>query len=442
MIAHSPFPARSSLRGASGRPGLGRARFLALALAAACWGRHARADSLEDRLAQARRICRENPRSVRALDRLAALELREFRNTHAAETLASAGASVERALAIDPADFDARRFRASILLTNHEFASVVKEATALSAERPWDVDVLGMAADAQMESGRYPEALATIQRMVDIRPGLPSYSRVAYAREIHGDLAGALTAIDLAIAAGDPADPEGVSWCLARSGLLLWKLGRIAEAASRFEEARRLFPRSPHAWEGMGLVASARGDYGEASAAFERAFSIVPWPQYAVECAEMARALDRPEDVRRWEAIVRAIERLATEAGLFNRVLALFESDHGDHARGVAMAAAELSVRKDVYGWDAYAWALYRAGRIPEAAGAAARALERGTQDPMLDAHAGIIFDAAGEPKAARFHLSRALAVNPRFDVAHAAEAREVLSRLAASAGSSPGGGR
>ena len=442
MIPLSPLPARSSLRGASGRPGLGRARFLALALAAACWGSSARADSLEERLAQARRICRESPRSVRALDRLAALELREFRNTHAAETLASAGASVERALAIDPADFDARRFRASLLLTNHEFAAVEKEATALSAERTWDVDVLGMAADAQMESGRYPEALATIQRMVDIRPGLPSYSRVAYAREIHGDLSGALAAMDLAIAAGDPADPEGVSWCLARSGLLLWKLGRVAEAASRFDEARRLFPRSPHAWEGVGLVARARGDYREASAAFEKAFSIVPWPQYAVERAETARALDRPEDVRRWEAIVRAIERLSMEAGLFNRVLALFESDHGDPARGVAMAAAELSVRKDVYGWDAYAWALYRDGRIPEAADAARHALERGTQDPMLDAHAGIIFDAAGQREAARLHLSRALTVNPRFDVSRSADARVALSRLTDSTGSFAGGGR
>jgi tetratricopeptide (TPR) repeat protein len=379
---------------------------------------------------------------VRALDRLAALELREFRVTHAAETLASAGASVQRALAIDPDDFDARRFRASIELTNHDFATVEKEATALSAERPWDVDVLGMVADARMESGKYAEAIATIQRMVDIRPGLPSYSRVAYAREIHGDLPGALAAMDLAIAAGDPADPEGISWCVARSGLLLWKLGRVDEAASRFGEARRLFPRSPHAWEGLGLVASARGNREEAAADFEKAFSIVPWPQYAVERAETARALERQEDARRWEAIVRAIERLSTEAGLFNRVLALFEADHGSPARGVAMASAELAVRQDVYGWDAYAWTLYRDGRFSEAAEAERHALERGTQDPMLDAHAGIIFGAAGEREPARLHLSRALAVNPGFDVARAADAREALSRLADSTRSSAGGGR
>jgi tetratricopeptide (TPR) repeat protein len=192
----------------------------------------------------------------------------------------------------------------------------------------------------------------------------------------------------------------------------------------------------------MGLVDCARGDRQEAAADFEKAFAIVPWPQYAVERAEMARALGRPEEARRWEAIVRAIEQLSSEAGLYNRVLALFEADQGDPARGVAMASGELAVRKDVYGWDAYAWTLYRDGRFSEAAEAETHALERGTQDPMLDAHAGIILDAAGEREAAPFHLSRALAVNPGFDIDRAAQVRATLSRLPDSAGSSAGGGR
>jgi tetratricopeptide (TPR) repeat protein len=431
-------------RGASGRPGLPLARVVGIALAVILAGRPGRAatDDLPDRISRAREVCRERPDSARALDRLAALELRQYRATHAAETIAAARATVERALAIDPSDFDARRFRASILLTNHEFGAVEKEGLALSAERPRDADVLGMVADAQMESGRYPEALATIQRMVDLKPGLPSYSRVAYAREIHGDLEGAIAAMDMAIAAGDPSDKEGLSWCIARSGTLLWKLGRVADAGTRFDAAARLFPRSPHAWEGKGLVARARGELAQAAADFEKAFAIVPWPQYAIERAETAEALDRPGEVRRWRSIVRAIEKISTEAGLFNRVLALFEADHGNPARAAEMAAAELAVRRDVYGWDASAWTLYRAGRIAEAAAAARHALDLGTQDPMLDAHAGIVFAAAGDPDAARYRLAKALAVNPAFDLARAAQARDALGRLDRIAGTVGGGGR
>ena len=420
-----------SCRGASGRPGL----FLpgikvALLAFLAISARSAFGAALPELLSQARETCRKHPDSVRALDRLAALELRSYRTTHAAESIAAAETAVDRALAKDSSDFDARRFRLAIRLTNHEFAEVEREGALLLAERPRDGDVLGMIADAQMESGRYPEAIETIQRMVDLRPGLPSYSRVSYAREIHGDLAGALDAMDLAVAAGDPSDAEGLSWCLARSGLLAWKLGRIDDASRRFESARRLFPQSPYAWEGIGFVAQARGDLPAAARAFERAFEAVPWPQYAVERSEVAMAAGHPDEARRWQSIVRAIERLSEEAGRFNRVLALYESDFGDPARGLAMARGELASRKDVSGWDAYAWALYRSGNAAEAAAAERNAVAFGTEDPMLDARAGIVFEAAGDLDAARLHLSRALRANPAFHLLRAAEARARLARL------------
>src|SRR6185369_8777165 len=99
-------------------------------------------------------------------------------------------------------------------------------------------------------------------------------------------------------------------------------------------------------------------------------------------------------------------------------------------------------VRRDVYGWDASAWALYRAGRIAEAEQAARHAVALGTQDPMLDAHAGIVFAAAGDRAAARDRLARALAVNPAFDPAVAREAREALALLDRPAGTINGGGR
>ncbi len=395
----------SSRRGALRPGGL-------LLLIAATWGtaglRSVAADPLEDGLRAARETCRRAPGSVAALDRLAALELRSYRVTHAAETLASARECVDRALALSPGDFDARRFRAAIHLVEHRFDEVDREATVLQTERPADTDVLGMIADARMESGKYPEALAVIQEMVDRRPGLPAYTRVSYAREILGDLAGALRAMDAAIAAADPADPEGLAWCLARSGLLCRKAGLAEEAVRRFERARSAFPRSPYAWEGIGWSALARGDARSAEAAFEKAFEIVPWPQYAVELRETAAARNRLDEVRRWDGVLHAIERIGNEAGLFNRVLALWEADNGDPGRAVSMAAGELASRKDVYGWDAYAWVLYRAGRVSEAADAARQSLAKGTQDPVLGAHAGLIFAAAGNSDASRLLRSAA----------------------------------
>ena len=352
--------------------------------------------ALEARLASAKKECREHPASVAALDRLAAVQLREYRYTHAAETIGSAQAAIDRAFALEPRDFDARRLRAAIRLTNHEFHEVERDCLELLMERPRNIDVLGMLADSRMEMGRYSEAVDTIQRMVDTRPGLPAYSRVSYAREIHGELSGALAAMDMAIAAGDASDPEALAWCLARSGLLAWKLGRLEEADSRNRAALALFPDCPYAHEGLGQIAAARGDLEAAARRFERAFSIVPWPQYAIERFEIALRQQDETEVTHWRSLVEALERLSTEGALFNRALTLFEADHGDPARAVRMGRAELAGRKDVYGWDAYAWALHRAGRPAEAAEAESHALELGTQDPLLQAHAAEIFAAWG----------------------------------------------
>jgi tetratricopeptide (TPR) repeat protein len=402
--------------------------FLA-ALAGAPLG--APAAGLEASLSAARSDVRQHPNSARALDRLAALELRLYRLNHAAETLQAAEAAIERALELDPQDFDARRFKASTLLTRHRFAEAEKEAIALSTERPRDADVLGMVADARMETGQYDEALEAIQKMVDLRPGLPSYSRVSYAREIHGDLAGALAVMDLAVRAGNPEDPEATSWCLARSGLLAWKLGRIDDAEQRFRGALTLFPNSPYALEGLGLVSTARGDFGRAAENFERAFAIVPWPQFAVELSELARRRGRRVETERWESVVRALEQLSSADGLFNRVLALFEADHGSPTRAVEMACGELALRKDVYGYDACAWAQYRAGKTTEAADTEKHAIALGTEDPVLDFHAGMIFGASGQEELGIRHLEKAIRVNPNFHVLYAGEAEAELRAVA-----------
>ena len=54
----------------------------------------------------------------------------------------------------------------------------------------------------------------------------------------------------------------------------------------------------------------------------------------------------------------------------------------------LAQAEAELTTRRDVYGWDLYAWALHHSGRDAEARVAMREALRWGTEDVALHAHA------------------------------------------------------
>jgi Flp pilus assembly protein TadD len=111
--------------------------------------------------------------------------------------------------------------------------------------------------------------------------------------------------------------------------------------------------------------------------------------------------------------------------------LALFEADHGDPARAVAMAQAAYDRRPTIYGADGLAWALYRGGDYAAAWPRSQEALRLGTRDALLYFHAGMIADALGDTDAARAHLQQALDINPAFSLVHAATARETLAALA-----------
>ena len=94
------------------------------------------------------------------------------------------------------------------------------------------------------------------------------------------------------------------------------------------------------------------------------------------------------------------------------------------------MAESELAVRKDVYGYDAYAWALLAAGRVADAHAAADQALAAGTRDARMLYHAGMIALADGRPADAKTYLSDALALDPGFDPLGATRARDALATI------------
>ena len=68
--------------------------------------------------------------------------------------------------------------------------------------------------------------------MIDRKPNLAGYARASYLRELHGDLAGAVEAMRLAVAAGGPA-AENSAYVSALLGELERRRGRTAARAAR-----------------------------------------------------------------------------------------------------------------------------------------------------------------------------------------------------------------
>ena len=93
----------------------------------------------------------------------------------------------------------------------------------------------------------------------------------------------------------------------------------------------------------------------------------------------------------------------------------------------VELARRARAARPSIYGDDALAWALARAGRCAEAIPLAKRALRLGTEDGLLHFHLGYAQGCAGDEAAMRESYGRALALNPAFSIRWAPVARAAL---------------
>ena len=96
-------------------------------------------------------------------------------------------------------------------------------------------------------------------------------------------------------------------------------------------------------------------------------------------------------------------------------------------AETVRLARRAREARPSIYGDDAFAWALARAGLCAEALPFAERALRLGTKDPLLYFHRGYAEGCAGDRSAMLEWYTRALESNPGFSVLWAPVARAAL---------------
>jgi tetratricopeptide (TPR) repeat protein len=253
--------------------------------------------------------------------------------------------------------------------------------------------------------------------MMSLRPNQASYNRASYYRWVMGDAEGAIAIMQRAIDAGSPA-AENTAWCLVDLGNLYFKTGQLDKAAEAFVTALRTFPGYHPAYAGQGRVLAARGKTAEAIESFRRAQAVVPMPEYAAALADLYQRTGNEDAARQQIQLLDVIDRMVTANNeKSNRNLALVFADEGRKlGRALELAQAELSVRGDVYTYDALAWALYKNGRYGEAEQAAAKALRFGTPEPSFYFHAGMIAAALNKKSDAARDLDRALGLNPHFN--------------------------
>lgn len=389
---------------------------------------HAR--TTDQQIAVLQKVVRDHPSDSNEYALLADAYLQKVRETGDASFYTRAGGILARARVLGPRNPAVYTELGTLALARHDFRGGLTLGRRALALDPTAVRPLGVIADAQVELGRYRDAGRTLQTMLDEKPSLASYSRVSYFRELHGDLDGAVRAMQLAVAAGGAA-PENVAYVQTLLGQLEFARGRLAAASHAYRAALYSFPGYPAALAGLGGVDAAQRRYPQAIARLRDVVDRLPLPQYVVALGDTELAAGRAAAARQDLALVGAEEDLLRANGVnTDTELALFEADHGSPARALVLARRAWAAAPSVRSADALGWALTKGGDPVAGLRWAHRALELGSRDPLFLYHAGIAAMGAGATAEARARLSAALALNPRFSPLYGPRAERALRSL------------
>jgi tetratricopeptide (TPR) repeat protein len=380
--------------------------------------------TLQDRL-------QTNPDDWQAYSQLGLAYLQKARETGDPTYYQKTEEALDKALGFEPGDYASISAMGALALARHEFPSALEWGERALKINPDRVYAYGVIADAQIELGRYAEAIETLQIMVNLRPDMSSYSRISYVRELHGDTEGALEMMQRAVDSGVP-NAENTAWVRTQLANLYFNNGDLEQAELQYQWTLQNRPDYVYAMAGLGRVRAAQGEMDEATELLSQAVAMMPVPEFVITLGDLYQASGQQEAAEEQYKLVEVIEKLYRANGVdMDMEIALFHADRDQKLdETVALARKAYTNRPSIHAADVLAWALYKTGKYDEAWKHSEEALQLETKDALKFFHAGMIAFALGEEAQAREYLERALAINPHFSILYAEEARKTLETL------------
>jgi tetratricopeptide (TPR) repeat protein len=333
---------------------------------------------------------RNHPADTAASVLLADALLRLARATADGRPANRAATVLSSALKDTPGHYDALRMLGAIYLSQHRFREALEAAWRAHDRQPDDAWNYGVIGDALIELGEYDQAFATFDAMVAMRPSATAYARVAYARELRGDLDGAVDAIQLSQQAAAAEDSEARAWYAAQLGELYLRMGRLADADREYRRSMFLYPNYPHAMVGAGKVKDARGDRQGALALYLEQLKRTPTLDLAWRIGDLFAQRGASTESERYYAL--AEELAGPDMAQTEAHLAVFLADHDRRLSDAVKIAEHVAAsRRDIFTEDALACTYYKVGRLRDAMQASERALRTGTRDVRIRSHAAAI---------------------------------------------------
>ena len=371
---------------------------------------------------------RTKPDDSQSLAYLGNAYLQKVRETGDPSYYGKTEQAFKEAIKNNPQNADALIGMGALCLARHEFQDALTWGKRAAEVNPYKAAAYGVIGDAQIELGQYDAAVAAIQKMVNLRPDLSSYSRVSYIRELMGDVQGAIEAMKLAVTAGGPA-LENTNWCRVQLGFLYFNSGLLGGAELEFQKTLAITADYAPALFGIARVRASQGKPDEAIAILQNVVATMPLAEYVIELGELYEVNGDSVQAAQQYDLAKALHELQQNNGVQSDAeLALFLADHDlDLQNALKRARAAIKQRPSIYAADVLAWTLYKNGEYKEAAEYSQKALRLKTKNALFYFHAGMIHASLGEKYKAQELLRTALDINPHFSIRHSTAARKIL---------------
>lgn len=375
----------------------------------------------------------QSPNSSIFLRLLADQYLKRFREVADVEDVLRAEQAARRSLELQPHHNQvSSMLLASALLSQHQFREALEVINnpEISLDNP---NLVSLKASIQMELGDYEATHQLLQNLTD-ETSNGHKAVVARYLELNGNLDKARQLLDEAMQEMDSfytTSAETRAWFHVRTGDLAFAAGDFALSEQRYREALDMYPRHIAAFTGLARLYASMHRWQDALNAANQGVELMPLVETLSYKADAQIALKDQQGASETEDLISVVAYLSKVKGIYDRALAVYYTEHKIHlTEALQIARGEVAVRNDVYAQDTLAWAAAANGQWQEAQRAAQQATRFGTEDALVQFHAGMIALHLGNREEAIKRLTQAVSLNAQFHHKYAEQARQILANL------------
>jgi tetratricopeptide (TPR) repeat protein len=343
-------------------------------------------DKTKEKIAELNKKLEKNPNDIKVRLQIATIYLAEARITGEHPYYYPAVLKIlDGVLYLDPNNFEATTYKASVKMSQHQFAEAKVLAEKAQKINPANAYVYGVLVDANVELGNYEEAVKMSDKMQQLKPSLESYSRASYLREIYGDFKGSIEAMKMAVQAG-LSGSEPFCWSKNTLGQLYQTTGQFQAAKQQYDDIMVVRPSYAFAGRGQAQVLKEMKQYDQALAVLEKSAAVMPEFSFHEEMADIYFLQGNKEKaMKKYEEVVKMLDEDTQAGHAVDLELCKLYTKTGQYDLAMKYGMIEYKKRpKNIDVNHALAWIYFNQKNYKKAQEHVLMALRTGSQNPEL----------------------------------------------------------